>query len=422
MPLIMRSSRPSPTPTHTPTRIGSGTWEEVGPGSASGGGISSNNGYSSDPSLAMSPDGFPCVAWNDTSDGGTWQIYVLCWNGYSWGEIGSGSASGGGISNNDRTSYQPSLAFSPAGLPYVAWQDSDRDEEIYVRHWDGFAWREVGSGSASSGGISNNSGHSEHPSLGFDPDGAPYVTWYDQTSGDWQIYVRRFSGSAWDEVGAGSASGGGISNSSGFSDHPSLAIAPDGAPYIAWSDYTNGEYQIYIRRFNGTIWEEVGLGSASGGGISSSSGSSVGASLAFTPDRVPFVAWADYRSWDYEAYVRRWSGSSWEEVGSGSASGGGISNNSGDAWHPSLAIGPDGHPYVAWVDNSGGDYQVYVRGWSGSSWQEVGLGSASGRGISDSGGNASHPSLAFASDGIPYIAWRDYYSGNAEIYVRRYSN
>jgi PKD repeat protein len=52
-------------------------------------------------------------------------------------------------------------------------------------------------------------------------------------------------------------------------------------------------------------------------------------------------------------------------VGAGSATGGGISDNSGDSYFPSVAIAPDGTPYVAWHDNSGGDYEIYVRRWVG---------------------------------------------------------
>jgi hypothetical protein len=63
--------------------------------------------------------------------------------------------------------------------------------------------------------------------------------------------------------------------------------------------------------------------------------------------------------------MQRWNGSSWVEVGTGSASGGGISDNSGNSRRPSLAIAPapDGMPYVTWYDDGGGDWEIYVRRW-----------------------------------------------------------
>jgi len=51
------------------------------------------------------------------------------------------------------------------------------------------------------------------------------------------------------------------------------------------------------------------------------------------------------------------------EVGAGSTSGGGISDTSGWSWYLSLAIAPDGTPHVAWEDDSDEDAEIYVRWW-----------------------------------------------------------
>jgi len=61
--------------------------------------------------------------------------------------------------------------------------------------------------------------------------------------------------------------------------------------------------------------------------------------------------------------VRRWNGSAWEEVGTASASNGGISDNDGKSRTPAVAIAPDGTPYVVWYDKSSGDYEIYVKRW-----------------------------------------------------------
>ena len=110
----------------------------------------------------------------------------------------------------------------------------------------------------------------------------------------------------------------------------------------------------------------------------------------------------------------------WHEVGTDSACAGGISDNSGFSVDPSVAIAPDGGPYVAWGDNSEGDNEIYVRRWNGSSWEEVGTGSASGGGISDNWAPSGPPSVAIAPDGRPYVAWDDDSADeNCAIYVRR---
>jgi hypothetical protein len=111
-------------------------------------------------------------------------------------------------------------------------------------------------------------------------------------------------------------------------------------------------------------------------------------------------------------------------MGNNSASGGGVSNNSGWSLSPSLAIGPDGMPIVAWIDEGIGGNEIYVRRWNGSAWIEMGAGSATGSGgISNTNYAEIGPSLVIAANGTPILAWPDGSSSggsNNDIYIRRY--
>ena len=341
-----------------------------------------------------------------------------------WQEVGTGSATGGGISDNAGYSSKPAVAVAPGGKLYVAWQDdSSGDHEIYVRRWTGSQWEAVGAGSAEGGGISDNDGQSYDPSLAIAPDGTAFVAWEDDSSGEWQIYVRRWDGSAWKEVGDQSASGVGLSANETSSSNPSLAIGPYGKLYVAWDDGELGsDWQIYVRRWNGNAWEEVGDHSASGEGISANDHGSTYPSMAVAPDGTPYVAWADDESSDTESeiYVRRWVQGEWEEVGTESATGGGISDDRDSSGAPSVAVAPDGTPYVGWTHDPGaGHDQIYMRRWDGNSWVEAGSGSDEDGGISDNDTSSACPATAVAPDGTLYTAWHNYADGGAlEIYVR----
>ena len=100
---------------------------------------------------------------------------------------------------------------------YAAWESGGSD--IYVKRWNGSDWIEIGAGSASGFGISNNPGASRFPSVAvmqptLGQPGVPVVAWIDQSSGNWEIYVKAFNpvSGQWDPAGdPDAASGGGIS-------------------------------------------------------------------------------------------------------------------------------------------------------------------------------------------------------------------
>lgn len=163
----------------------------------------------------------------------------------AWSEFTEwGSASGGGVSQTANPSEMPSVATDPWGHPVLAWVDKS---EIYVKRWTGSAWEEVGAGSASGGGISNTEGSSNTPSLALDPMGSPaVVAWRDSSSGRHEIYVKRFDGTTWTEL-EGSASGGGVSRSGASSLSPALTIDAHNRVCVAWSEYGHKAHQILLR-------------------------------------------------------------------------------------------------------------------------------------------------------------------------------
>jgi fibronectin type 3 domain-containing protein len=176
--------------------------------SASGGGFTLSTGFSDVPAIAIEGGGNPYVVWSERviteaqTGAGNFEIFLRYWNGFAWKNF-AGSDSGRGISNNDGDSTDPSISLEgDIKLNFcVAWQDdSSGNIEIYLRAWDGTAFVELqhdaGFGSASSGGVSFSFGESRHPSAGFVTAITPFTN---------PVEVRRVPVVAWEDTSAGLA-------------------------------------------------------------------------------------------------------------------------------------------------------------------------------------------------------------------------
>ena len=269
----------------------------------------------------------------------------------------------------------------------------------------------------SAGGISGT-GAADYAQI-VETTSGPVVAYLDRSSGAANVYVKEYTGGTWVALGTGAASGTGVSGSS--TGVQGLTLATDGTNVaVAWSQTVGGTSQIYLREYSGTTWNQLGS-SASGNGLSNSSGQAVAASLAFNQGTL-FAAWQDNSSGADEIYVATWTGTAWVAAGTGADSGGGVSNTDGMATSPVLAAN-DGELYLIWLDNridnvSGNTIAPYVKQWNGSAFVEDVVGDASYRGIGDAIGDPTMPVLAVDSSGNPFAAWEDTSSGAAQIYVR----
>lgn len=397
-------------------------WEEVA-GSATGGGISNFGAFANVPSLAFDHEGRPVVAWNGNLTDNP-EVYLKRLEGSTWVEIG-GSATGGGISKTATDSGRVSLAIGADGQPVVAWREalSDGNTEIYVKRWSGSAW--VGMNGAIAGdNISGTGGESILPVLAIGSDGHPVVAWTEFTT-NYEIYVKKWNGSSWLGL-AGSATGGGISTSAGESRTPSLAINNEGNPVVAWSETpVDSDSDIYVKRWNGTAWVLMKVNGAATDDISQNTGGSYRPSLAISASGEIAVAWEDDSGPgdDFDIYVKRWTGLTWNRMGVQSDSGGGISANDGPSYWVSLSTTPDGSWIVSWEDSSEGFRAIYFRIYNGSGWLELESGSATtGGGVSGftDGYRSTRPSLASSPDGTLMVAWERDGDTTSEIHARRY--
>jgi hypothetical protein len=346
-------------------------------------------------------------------------LYVRYFDGNTWREAGIGAASGQGISEG--SAENPVLAVAPDGTLYAAWESYlHTATQIYVKRYDPFraVWEEVGDHSASGEGINaitsaqaNQGIFAQSPTLAVAPDGVVYLAWSQGNAADNQIYVKSFSGTFWREVGAGSANGGGISQHEvGGAFHPCLAINAKGEVLIAW-EHNNNNGTIFVRRFNGIAWEDVSAGIPV-----DDFGYSSYPDLAVAPDDTFYLAWEDDGTSYTNIYLMRLnSESQWEEATPYSAQQGGVTHNTTSNTllnFPALVAGTADQVYVVWNQSIDNRNQIFAQYSAVGAWQELGrrINSA----VDD---RFLRPKIALAPDGNLFIAWGD---SLGAIYVRRY--
>jgi hypothetical protein len=198
-------------------------------------------------------------------------------------------------------------------------------------------WSELGA-SATGVGISNLGGYGAtgKPSVAVNrATGDIYVAYPAGIDDDNdEIYVKRWNGSAWVEVGAGSATGGGISQSpTTISESPRIAVrASDGHLFVVWREYSFGGTlpdNIFAAEYNGATWSRLGpdngrvsdIGTGADANARSATQPQLILSDFVSTDEQPVVAWRCLTNFNSDAiYVKRWTGVAWVEMGAGSAS------------------------------------------------------------------------------------------------------
>jgi PKD repeat protein len=278
----------------------------------------------------------------------------------------------------DWAAYYPSMALAADGSPVVAWvEESGAARSVYVKRWTGSAWEALG-------GALNPMAGAGRPALALDASGDPVVAWSDANGAEEQFFVLNvdaWTGSGWRFLGSP------VSRPIVGDEAIDLALVLDldERPVVAW----HHERTIYVHRWTGSVWLLVG-------GELDAGWSSYGAAprIAMDSHGRPLVAWEA----DGFIHVWRLGRDGWRPLD------GPLSEfGDGGAAVPSLAVdrGPqiDGGVVVAWEewDTVATTNRVFVKYWNGSEWLAVG-----GMLNSSADSNAFAPALALGDDhGLP---------------------
>lgn len=217
---------------------------------------------------------------------------------------------------------------------------------------------------------------------------------------------------------------GNVSDSSGDSRVPTLAVGADGTRYVAWEEDGQQVY-VAVEGVAGWLVEPLSAGMTP-------------ALAAVATDTAHLVYTADDGTGNLEVYYSRWSGDAWSPPRN-------VSLTSGASTTPAIAVAADGSPHIVWTDLTAGEPTVYYGTLEGTTpilnargtapalavqgeeihlvWQEpdgtTGLGEVfylHGNGatwsfaenLSNSPGVASTaPDVAITPDGTLYVVWNE---------------
>lgn len=289
------------------------TWKNIGPI-----GLTSNLYYQ--PSIAIDNKGTPYIAVSNITTH-TSSILVLRFNSETnkWDKVGANEVGSESASN-------PSIAIDNAGIPYVAYIDSENGDNNYIsveRLHDG-NWVPAGEAKFTSNESSKTHLVIDNIGTRDNPNGTPYLAYIDKG----QATVMRFTnnksskGGYWTPVASPIAKAKDIA----------ITLSSNGTPYIAISEYDKISVKKYIDR----QWTPVGTDTKI-----SSSGDYKSASIIIDSKDSPYIVGYRYGRNPGKVVMKFVDSGDWNQVGTQQQFGGS---------HAPLAIDNTDTPYILYID------------------------------------------------------------------------
>ena len=225
-----------------------------------------------------------------------------------------------------------------------------------------------------------------------DPQGQLWAAWEADSGTDAEIYFSRWSGGAWSPAQAVHT------RPDAWDYSPSVAIATSpGSQAQVWLAWTSsprsdsGRRELYTSRWATGAWTEpqaVPIGASAW---------ATAPALAASADGTLWLAWAAFDGTDTEVYAARRNGQSWSAPWQVSADDGETHRND---YRPRLIVAGDGRPWLVWVGHDQGpDDEIFASYWTGAGWTAEQMVNR------DDDGLDTLPSLALGPDGQPWLAW-----------------
>jgi len=236
-----------------------------------------------------------------------------------------------------------------------------------------------------------------------DAHGQLWAAWEARSGSDVEIYTSRWAGGTWSPPEPVAA------RPDAWDRSPSLAIAADPSgseaqPWLAWTSAPRSDpsrRELYVSRWAAGTWTEP---QAVPTGAATRVSDPV---LAAAPGGALWLAWSGSDGAGAEIYASRWDGRSWSAPWRVSG------EPDRDDYQPRLVVAGDGRPWLVWVGHQAGpDDEIYSSTWTGTGWTGEQMVSR------DDDALDTRPSLALGPDGQPWLAWMGLVAGGERSHRR----
>jgi len=361
------------------------------------------------PMITSDGAGGAIVTWYDKRSGSNYDIYVQRVNA-----SGAVLWTPDGVALCTATGDQvyPQITSDGAGGAIVAWQDTGSvNWKVYAQRVDA-----LGAAQWTTDGVAlcAATGDQQSPQIISDGAGGATVTWYDNRTGNADVYAQGLNASGaiqWPTDGVA------LCTATGDQSYPTITSDGAGGAIVTWQDNRSGSYaDIYAQSVNASGAVQW---AANGVAICTAMGWQQYPRITSDGAGGAIVTWEDNPSGsDYDIHAQRVNASGAVQW---TANGVGLCSATGFQLDPRIISDGESGAIVTWMDNRSGDpfdpkLDIYVQRVSASGtvlWKTDGVA------LSTAPGNGAYPMITSDGAGGAIVTWYGGPSGSWDIYAQR---
>lgn len=369
--------------------------------------ICTHAGTQDRPAITGDGSGGAIITWEDSRNG-NFDIYAQKINSNAedqWATDGVAVCTQGSAQN------YPSITSDGSGGAIITWADGrNGKQDIYAQRIDpsGAAlWTTNGLA------VCTSSDYRYYPTITSDGSGGAIITWYSWSGTSNDIYAQKINASG---VVQWTADGVAVCTQGSGQYNPTITSDGSSGAIITWYDDRTGNQDIYAQRINSsgaTLWTTAAEGGVS---VCTNTSSQGNPTITIDGNGGAIITWYDSRNGNIDIYAQRINSSGvaqWTEDGLA------VCTLTSTQHLPDISSDGSGGAIITWLDARNSTfYDIYAQriNSSGAAQWEV-----DGIAITTVGGKAAEPAITGdASGGI--VAWRDSRNvGGSDIYASKAS-